>query len=282
MTKRSSRAAGPIVTLTPGDTWPDPRPKVEPRQPRGNVVIENAVVKVESIYGGTAYELPDPFEDVTARRSRFEMWQSPTQRTLEQRPTLRRIHIERCHFTASDLGPIVLEDSLLDTIWIHRGKWAPQEIGGSVFKHVVIRGRITGSVRLWAYPTWLFLGLDPTGDAKAASRFIRANQRYYKSVDWALDISEAEFTAFENERADIPAHLYRRDPETQAIVTRESCRGRDWRGACGGSSLWVHIERFLETGNADTVVVAAKRSKYFAAHVEAIRRLRDIGVAIPG
>jgi hypothetical protein len=244
----------------------------------GNQVIENATVTAERIYGGASYVLPDPLEDVTLRRSRFEMWQHPVQRTLEERPTLRRLHIERCHFTACDLGPLVVEDSVLDTIWIHRGKWGPQQVGGCVFKHVIIRGRITGSVRLMPYPA---LHFSRPEYREAREQFIEANAAYYQDVDWALDISQAEFTSFENEWADVPSRAYRRDPDTQVIITRESCQGRDWRAASEGSYLWVHIERFLETGFADTVIVAPKRSKYFDDVIAAIRRLRDIGVVLP-
>lgn len=241
---------------------------------RSKSVVENATVAADRTYGGASYVLADPLEDVTVRSSRLETWQHPVQRTLEDRPTVRRLHIERCHVTASDLGPLVVEDSVLDTIWIHRGKWGPQKIGGSVFKHVTVRGRIAGSIRVLPYPSvW-------PEDPAVRDRFIASNAAYYEGVDWALDISQAEFTSFENERADIPARLYRRDPETQVVVSRESCHGRDWRAASGDSFLWVHIERFLETGFADTVIVAPKRSKHFDAVIAAIGRLREIGVVL--
>lgn len=279
VTKRMRGLWGLLVELVDGHKWDPPPQKVPPRHAQSNSVVENATIAAESVYGGASYVLDDPLDDVIVKRSRFEMWQHPVQRTLEERPTVRGAYIERCHLTASELGPLVVEDSVLDTVWIHRGKWGPQPVGGSVFKHVTVRGRITGSVRVLPYPPGLFQ--RPESRA-ARDEFIVANATYYEGVDWALDISLAEFTSFENEWADTPARLYRRDPETQVVVTRESCQGRDWRAACEGSYLWVHIERFLETGFADTVIVAPKRSKYFDEVIAAIGRLREIGVVLPG
>ena len=265
------------MELVDGQTRASAPQKVPPRHVGSNTVVENVTVAAEMVYGGVSYVLADPLEDVTLRRSRFEMWQYPVQRTLEERPTVRRLHIERCHITASELGPLIVEDSVLDTVWIHRGKWGSQDVGGSVFKHVTVRGRITGSVRVLPYPALLFGGAEYEG---ARKQYIAANAAYYRAVDWAVDISQAEFTSFENEWADIPARLYRRDPETQVLISRESCRGRNWRAACEGSYVWVHIERFLETEFADTVIVAPKRSKYFEAVMGAIGRLRSIGVVL--
>lgn len=109
---------------------------------------------------------------------------------------------------------------------------------------------------------------------------VKANARYYAEVDWALDISEAEFTGVEMYRSGIPATLVRRDPETQVVVTRDSVTNGDWRAACDGSSVWVAIERFLSSGFQDAVLIAEKRAKHLAEDLAAFRRLRDIGVAV--
>jgi hypothetical protein len=231
----------------------------------------------DASYHPAAYAFSDPTEDLVVRRCRFAMFQHPTQRSVEERPTLRRLTIERCHFTASDLGPVILEDALLDTLWFHRGMWGPQKIVGCAFNRVVVRGRINGSVRFVPSIDWfLHHVLEPAVD----DPFVRENERYYERVDWALDISAAEFTGIEMSWCDIPARLIRRDPETQVVITRESVRRGDWRAACGGSSAWVAIERFLATGFADTVLVAPIRSKYLGEDVAAFRRLRDVGVAL--
>src|SRR5918992_623753 len=225
----------------------------------------------------SSYAFEDPFEDVSIRRCRFAMFQHPVQRELADRPTLRRITVERCHFTASDIGPIILEDSTIDTIWFHRGIWGPQMFVGCAFKHVVIRGAVHGSIAFVPSDDWW---RDHILEPATTDPTVKANERYYSGVDWALDISHAEFTGVEMYRSGIPARLVRRDAETQVMVTRSSVAMADWRRACGDSSQWVAIERFLDSGFADTVLIAPKRSKYLEADVAAFRRLRDIGVVV--
>jgi hypothetical protein len=225
----------------------------------------------------TSYAFENPLEDVAIRGCRFAMFQHPVQRELADRPVLRRISVERCHFTASEVGPFILEDSMVDTIWFHRGKWGPQQLAGCAFKHVVIRGPVRGGLRFVASRDWWRHHiLEPaTSDAT-----VIANERYYAEVDWALDISEAEFTGVEMYRSGIPARLVRRDPDTQVVVTRASVANGDWRAACEGSSVWVGMERFLSSGFQDAVLIAEKRAKYLAADVAAFGRLRDIGVVV--
>lgn len=225
----------------------------------------------------SSYAFEDPFEEVAIRQCRFAMFQHPTQRELRDRPTLRRISVERCHFTASDIGPFILEDSVIDTIWFHRGKWGPQQFAGCAFKNVVIRGTVRGSLSFVPSRDWWMH--HPTEPA-TTDPTIKVNERYYRLVDWALDISHAEFTGVEMYRSGIPARLVRRDPETQVVITRSSVAIGDWRRACGGSSQWVAIERFLDSGFADAVLIAPRLNKYLDEDVAAFRRLRDIGVVV--
>ena len=231
----------------------------------------------DAAYHPSMYAFGDPTEDLVLRHCRFAMFQHPVQTSLDARPTLRRLTLERCHFTASELGPVILEDALIDTIWIHRGMWGPQKLVGCAFNRVVIRGRINGGVRFVPSMDWMVnRPLAPAVD----DPFVRANQSYYEGVDWALDIGSAEFTGIEMSHCDIPARLIRRDRETQVVVTRESARRGDWRAASEGSSAWVGIERFLGSGFGDTVLVAPKRSKSLEVDLAAFRHLRDIGVAL--
>jgi hypothetical protein len=226
--------------------------------------------------GQTNYRLPD-LEDVELRRCSFVECQSPAQRSLEDRPTLRRVNLVRCHVTASDLGSVIAEDCTVDTIWFHRGIWGPQQLRGCAFRHVVIRGNVTGNLRF--EPSFGWLGAQPRWPA-AEDPMVRANAAYYAEVDWALDISEARFTGIDMQWCDVPARLIRRDPATQAVVTRDSATGRDWRAACGDSPLSVAIERFLEFGLPDTVLVAERRNRHFERELAALERLRAIGVAL--
>jgi len=56
--------------------------------------------------------------------------------------------------------------------------------------------------------------LDPVEpDSRRQRIFDEANAEYYSTVDWALDIGRGEFV--ELDLRSVPAHLVRRDPETE-------------------------------------------------------------------
>ena len=83
---------------------------------------------------------------------------------------------------------------------------------GAVFKHVMFRGKID----LLMISPAIKGGMAPPETQRA---FDAANDQYYRGVDWALDISQADFVDCDIQR--VPANLVRRDPETQVVVTRE-------------------------------------------------------------
>ena len=224
---------------------------------------------------GAPYRIRD-LTDVELRRCTFVDCQHPGWHQPNERPVLRRVNLVRCHARASELGPVIAEDSTIDTIWFHRGIWGPQLIAGCAFRHVVIRGNVTGGLRFGISPGWHRPSVPPS---IAEDPFHQANAAFYADVDWALDISEANFTSVEMSWCDIPARLIRRDPETQVVVTRESVAAGDWRATCGDSPLWVGVERFLAAGLPDTVLVAARRSKRFPTDKAAIDRLCAEGMA---
>lgn len=221
------------------------------------------------------YRLP-ALTDVELRGCTFSMCQQPAWHVPDERPVLRGVSLVRCHVRASELGPVIAEDCVVDTVWFHRGMWGPQLIAGCAFRHVVIRGDVTGGLRFGISPEWHRASPAPPIEEDP---FYRANAAFYADVDWALDISAANFTSVEMSWCDVPARLIRRDPETQVTITRESVGAGDWRAACGDSPLWVGIERFLDAGLPDTVLVAARRSERFTIDKAAIDRLCAEGMA---
>jgi hypothetical protein len=112
--------------------------------------------------------------------------------------------------------------------------------------------------------------------------FQRANAIYYQGVDWALDISEAEFSEVDLEG--IPGHLIRRDPRTQVRVTRAKALEGRWRTVNLSGTYWaILLEEFANDGSAqssDTVVLAApKLARNFRTHLGALDTLRAEGIA---
>jgi hypothetical protein len=147
---------------------------------------------------------------------------------------------------------------------------------GAVFKRVVLRGKIDRLMISTDVP----VGMSRTESQVAA--LSEANTAYYATVDWALDISQAEFK--ECSLRGVPARLVRRDPETQVVVTREKALSGEHRKIqfpedAAGLLMGIHL--LLNRGDPDVVLVAAKRGRKFKAQLEGIELLRRAGIAKP-
>lgn len=115
---------------------------------------------------------------------------------------------------------------------------------------------------------------------KEQAAFDKANVEYYKTVDWALDITEGRFYECELQR--VPARLIRRDPETQIILFREKALHGDWKKLDLSKTHWAtSIEFFLEQGDPDVVLVAPKQHPKFDDLLDGLKMLRDAGIAEP-
>ncbi len=135
-----------------------------------------------------------------------------------------------------------------------------------MFRHVTLRGRIgpimTAPVH-YALPE----------ETQAA--FNAAIVAYYQDVDWALDISAAEFS--DADFYMVPGDLVRRDPGTQFLIRRDAVAKSE------GVELPIYAEisisRFEETPFDSLVAIAPKRSKNFARYMEDFQYLRQAGLA---
>lgn len=152
---------------------------------------------------------------------------------------------------------------------------------GAVFKHVTLRGRI-GPIILSHLVT------PSQRDSTVQRAFAEANAAYYTTVDWALDIREAEFEEDVDLRG-IPGHLIRRDPKTQVLVMRAKALEGTWRQLNLEKTYWpAAIEFFLDGGLNSTVLVAPKKITNSIANpwkvqdlIDGLQMLRDVGVAEP-
>ena len=221
------------------------------------------------------YALPGLVEDMEFRRCSVDMCQHPArQRDPGDRPVVRGVRFIRCKVAASDLPPVIAEDCVIDTITFHRGIWGAQRIVGSAFRHVVIRGNVTGAVAFTPGPA--FMGFRADRDA-TTDPYVAANRRYYEDVDWALDISEARFTSVEF-ASGIPSSLIRRDPSTQVVLRRSAVIDGRWEDQVDDPLARIWIEDLLRSGFDDTVLVAAKRGRRFAEVMAVIAKLRAVGL----
>ncbi|MCP4594813.1 MAG: hypothetical protein GY842_29130 [bacterium] len=212
------------------------------------------------------------FTDIEFRRCTFVDGHVSITDDPALRSTIRRVRLIDCvrKRDPAGLGCPVIEDCLVENLKTEdlMLTW------GAVFKHVTLKGRI-GRIMLNNH-----VAPVASGTRAREQAFLDANAEYYATVDWALDISKAEFQ--ECDIRGIPAHLIRRDPETQVVVTRErALTGRHRRlDFPDPIRLWPSwIDGFLEDGDPAVVLVAPKRSKHFRDLLIGLDMLRKVGVA---
>jgi hypothetical protein len=127
----------------------------------------------------------------------------------------------------------------------------------------------------------VFLNYPLPTDPVRESAFARANEEYYASVDWAVDISNAEFV--EADLRSLPARLVKRDPETQVVVRRERVLATReiWERLDLSATPWdVALENMILFNWSDRVLVAPKANRRdFERHLNGLRALRRAGVA---
>jgi hypothetical protein len=188
---------------------------------------------------------------------------------VDRRSTARAITLHECTVISSDLGPGILEDVVIDTLKTPELviAWSP------CLKHVVLRGAV-GRIKINRAAHFMGCGVD------LQRAFDAARTRFYAGVDWALDISEAEFLEFDV--SGIPMHLIRRDNESQAILRRSKAENPAWRSRVAKwNTHWPSvIDVMLGEEDDEFLLVASKGAPKtrFRSLVDGLRNLRDVGV----
>lgn len=141
---------------------------------------------------------------------------------------------------------------------------------GAVFKHVTLRGRLE--------PVRINRSLGMTFDRYQAA-FDQANRDFYRGVDWALDIREADPLELDFEEGVVPGDLVRREPVTQVLIRRENAHSGRWRRLDLPRIYSMGIQAMLDRNAADLILVTGSRRKNFDTEVAALERLRGAGVA---
>jgi hypothetical protein len=169
---------------------------------------------------------------------------------------VRDVTARRCVVKRSVASGARFEDVVVEGLTT-----ASLQLEGCAFRHVTLRGRIG------------LLMLVPPNPSVPAD-FVAGLREFYAGVDWALDITEAEFDG-----ADlyyVPGDLVRRDPETQFLLRRPA-------PDADVSGLPVYAEiavrRFESTPFDTLVAVAPKKSKKFPEILAHYQELRDRGLA---
>ena len=169
---------------------------------------------------------------------------------------VRDVTARRCVVKRSVASGTRFEDVVVEGLTT-----ASLQLEGCAFRHVTLRGRIG-----------LLMLVPPNPSVQAD--FAAGLREFYAGVDWALDITEAEFDG-----ADlyyVPGDLVRRDPETQFLLHRPAA-GADLSGLPVYAE--IAVRRFESTPFDSLVAVAPKKSKKFAEILTQYQELRDRGIA---
>lgn len=205
----------------------------------------------------------------------FESCAVSATRNPNLRSRVHNVQLINCNQRGCSLGTAIIEDSLIDGL-VSNGQLF--QTFGAVFNRVVLKGKID---RLMISNNVLpDLLLNPDYWHEDIDAFRCANAEHYSKVEWALDISGAEFK--ECDIRGVPSHLIRRDPETQIVVTREKAALRDWESLPLKDALWRSwLQHFLLREESSVVLVAPKLHKKFRLYLDDLRLLQEAGVAEP-
>lgn len=228
-------------------------------------------------YAGKRFELAETvpsqvIEHMVARNCIFDNCRISLVRALSDRVQVRNVELIDCTAINCQFGPLILSD--VSVINLRTNDllilWAPE------FHHVKIVGKC-GKIKINREADILHW------DESLQSQFDMSRHDLYSSIDWALDISEAELTEFE--ATGVPANLVRRNPNLHFIVTRDRVLETGWREKFQPSTdYWQFaLDQFLESNEKDTIFVAPrlKSKKRFKELHSELLWLRELGVALP-
>ena len=189
---------------------------------------------------------------------------------FSRRTSASNIRIVNCEARKFGIGPALLSD-----IHIENMRSDVVIVWGALFRHVTIKGRFD-KLMIHGIPSTCSIG------SPEMFRYWETCDAFYVDVDWAIDIREAEFDDFCFRTRGVPAHLVRRDRETQVIVSREKAIQAKWRDLGLSGLTQIFFECLIRESSPSTVLVAPKRNKKNYKDVLAdIEKLRDAGIAEP-
>jgi hypothetical protein len=207
------------------------------------------------------------FADLELTKCRFEGCGLSVTRSPAQRSIVQNVSLVQCEQRGCIVNGAIFDSVVVDGLKTH----GLLQTWGAVFRHVTFRGKI-GRVMLSRAVA------SGTATQEEQRAFDDANARFYAGVDWAIDISQAEFE--ECDARGVPGALVRRDPATQVLVTRHAAIAHSWRDVDLSGTYWATaLDLFMESQAPDVVLVAPKRSKNFERLRAALEALRECGVA---
>ena len=186
-------------------------------------------------------------------------------RSPERRLTIRDVSVNRCEHFACIARGVAFEDVKVTDI--RGGGRALSFLWGCLYSRVALRGHIGGILVRWR--------VDPR-DEEFSRTFLQANLSAYQHVDWALDISEAQFSYF-LDFLGIPSGLVRRNPDRHFVMTRGAAN--TLLASDTEPDVWrISAELLIESGLEDTVIACGGAGKRLQRDLDAAKELRDQGL----
>ena len=210
------------------------------------------------------------YPDLEFQKCYFESCRISWTKDPRRRITIRNVQMVDCEQRGCALDAAIIEDVVVvglktDTLF---------RTLGAVYKHVTLKGKI-GTLMISPY-TAPFIA-NGMKDLRLQKPFDEANRLYYSSVDWAMDIREAQFV--EADLRGVPGQLVLRDPETQFLITREKALEGKWKEIDLSGTYWqITIENFLKGEFESGILVAPKQNPRFRPLLAGLWALRDAGV----
>jgi hypothetical protein len=208
------------------------------------------------------------FDDLEFTRCTFRSSGLITRsRNLSRRPLIRNVRLSDCIVHSSYLDGAIIEDVSVHNL---QRRHSPLFLRANAYRHVTLTGKISAvEIR----------GKLGVMDQSHDDEWDRANSRYYRNVDWSLDISDARFASFSI--SGIPTRLIKRDPETTGVVTRERALEGKWRHLAYNSGLFhIVISQLIKEGYDDCLLIACRGSSKFSERMEDLEMLRNNGIAM--
>jgi hypothetical protein len=183
---------------------------------------------------------------------------------------IQNVEVIQCKSLNSTVGPCYLESvrvsdlqtSDLLIIW------------GAFFHRVEVKGKV-GKIKI---NTAIH---DPHASPAVQRTFDAIRDEYYKSIDWALDISQMKPLSFEVEG--IPSSRIKRDPELQVVVSRKRLQSLQQLDSLQGLDEGVRfsLQMFVREGHEEKLLVAptGRSRKQYQPVLESYAMLVHAGLA---
>jgi hypothetical protein len=175
---------------------------------------------------------------------------------------VRNVVLRRCRGGGNvEMHGVRFENVMLDGIGNRE-----LQFWSCIFDRVTLRGRIGPIMTVQAHTSL---------SAETRAAFRDQAVKSYADIEWALDISEAEFSGVDFSY--VPGKLVRRNPETQFLIHREAAQS----AALDSLPTYVSIlvERAAMSPYETTVAPVPTRSKNADRYRAQLQELRDRGIA---